>query len=125
MARPYSLDLRERVIAAVERDGFSCRAAARHFGVGESTAIAWLARYRKTGSSAPEQVGGHKPRAIRGVHERWLRGRVARGDFTLHGLVAELAARGLKVDYRSVWTFVHEQDLSYKKNAGGWRATAS
>jgi transposase len=68
-------------------------------------------------------MGGHKPRAIRGAHETWLRARVARGDFTLHGLVAELAARGLKVDYRSVWTFVHEQDLSYKKNAGGWRAT--
>lgn len=125
MTRPYSLDLRERVIAAVERDGLSCRSAARHFGVGASTAIAWLARYRKTGCSAPGQMGGHKPRAIRGAHERWLRSRVARGDFTLHGLVAELAARGLKVDYRSVWTFVHEQDLSYKKNTGGWRATPS
>ncbi len=71
-----------------------------------------------------DNLGGYKPRAIRGAHERWLRDRVARGDFTLHGLVGELADRGLKVDYRSVWTFVHEQGLSYKKNAGGWRASA-
>jgi putative transposase len=27
-------------------------------------------------------------------------------DFTLRGLVAELAERGLKVDYRTVWSFV-------------------
>jgi len=33
----------------------------------------------------------------------------------LRGLVAELAERGLKVDYRSVWAFVHEEKLSYKK----------
>ena len=124
MARAYSLDLRERVISAVSRDGMSCRAAARHFGIGESTAVAWLARYRRTGSAAPGRMGGYKPRAIREAHERWLRDRVARGDFTLHGLVGELAERGLKVDYRSVWTFVHEQGLSFKKNAGGWRASA-
>jgi len=29
--------------------------------------------------------------------------------------VAALAERGLKVDYRSVWTFVHEEKLSFKK----------
>jgi transposase len=37
-------------------------------------------------------------------------------DFTLRGLVAELAERGLKVDYRSVWEFVHAENLSFKKN---------
>ncbi len=101
-------------------------------GVGESTAVAWLARYRRTGSAAPGRMGGYKPRAIRGTHERWLRDRVARGDFTLHGLVGELAERGLKVDYHSVWTFVHEQGLSFKKKrwwlasvgAVTWRAAA-
>src|SRR5690349_22821053 len=35
-----------------------------------------------------------------------------RSDFTLRGLVAELAARGLKVDYRSVWEFAHAEKLS-------------
>jgi len=36
-------------------------------------------------------------------------------DFTLRGLVVELGERGLKVDYRSVWEFVHAEALTYKK----------
>jgi transposase len=28
---------------------------------------------------------------------------------------AELAERGLKVDYRTMWEFVHAEKLSYKK----------
>lgn len=36
------------------------------------------------------------------------------------GLVAELAGRGLKVDYHSVWDFLHAEKLSFKKR-GGWR----
>jgi transposase len=73
-------------------------------------------RYRETGSVAPGQMGGHKPRAIRGEHERWLVERLGE-PFTLRGLVRELACRGLKVDYRSVWSFVHERKLSFKKTA--------
>jgi putative transposase len=82
-------------------------------------------RFRKTGSVAPAQMGGYKPKAIRGEHEAWLLDRIQRGDFTLRGLVAELAEQGLKVDYRSVWDFVHAQELSFKKNTGGWRARSS
>ena len=33
----------------------------------------------------------------------------------LHGLVAELAERGLTVDYRSIWEFVHAEQLSFNK----------
>jgi transposase len=47
-------------------------------------------------------MGGHKPKAIGGEHEVFLARRVREGGFTLRGLVAELAERGLKVDYRSV-----------------------
>jgi putative transposase len=43
----------------------------------------------------------------------------------LRGLVAELAERGLKVDYRSVWDFVHSEKLSFKKKRGGWRTRPS
>jgi len=66
-------------------------------------------------------MGGHKPKAIRGEHRDWLIVRCRAGDFTLRGLVAELADRGLKVDYRSVWSFVHAEQLSYKKNSAGRR----
>jgi transposase len=46
------------------------------------------------------------------------------GDFTLRGLVAELFDRGLKVDYRVVWAFVHGAQLTHKKDAGCQRARA-
>ena len=125
MGRPYSLDLRERVVAAVEKGGMSRRRAAGQFGVGLSTAITWVRRLRETGSVAPGKMGGHKPKAIAGEHRIWLLQRTKERDFTLRGLVAELAERGLKVDYRSVWNFVHDEKLSFKKKRGGWRTRSS
>jgi transposase len=121
MAKPYSMDLRERVVAAVEEGGLSRHEAASRFGVGVSTAIAWVRRFRETGSVAPGQMGGHKPKAIRDEHAAWLRQRIGEPDFTLRGLVVELAGRGLKVDYRAVWNFVHAERLSFKKNRAGAR----
>jgi putative transposase len=106
MGRPYSLDLRERVVAAVEKGGVSRRQAAGQFGVGISTVINWVRRFRQTGNAAPGKMGGHKPKAIAGEHRAWLLRRI-------RGLVAELAERGLKVDYRSVWNFVHAEKPSF------------
>ena len=125
MGRPYSLDLRERVVAAVEKGGMSRRRAAAQFGVGISTVILWVRRLRETGSVAPSKIGGYKPKAIAGEHRVWLLQRITEKDFTLRGLVAELAERGLKVDYRSVWNFVHAEKLSFKKKRGGWRTRSS
>jgi transposase len=121
MGKPYSLDLRERVVAAVEKGGLSRRQAAGQFGVAISTVNTWVWRLRETGSVRPGQMGGHKPKAIAGEHRVWLLRRIKESDFTLRGLVAELAERGLKVDYRAVWTFVHDEKLSFKKKRGGWR----
>jgi putative transposase len=115
MGKPYSMDLRQRVVGAVEVEGLSRRRAAARFGVAESTAINWVRRARGTGSVAPGQMGGHKPKKIRGEHRDWLIARCRERDFTIRGLVAELAERGLRVDYRSVWEFVHAEKLSYKK----------
>ncbi len=122
MARAYSMDLRERVVAAVECDGLSRHEAAARFGVAASSAIKWVRRFRETGSVAPGQIGGHKPRILRGEHRDWLLERATR-DFTLRGLVAELAERGVKVDYRSVWEFVHAEGLSFKKKRAARRTT--
>ena len=103
------MDLRERVITAIVGGGVSCREAAKHFGVAASTAITWVQRVRATGSAAPGKIGGYRPRAIAGGHRDWLVERCQTHDFTL------LAVRGLKVDYRTVWSFVHAEKLSYKK----------
>jgi transposase len=125
MGKPLSQDLRERVVAAVERDGLSRRQAAAHFGVSATAAINWVARHRKTGSVSPSQIGGYKPKKISGPHRDWLMFRCGEGDFTLRGLVAELGERGLKVDYRSVWAFVHAEKLSFKKNRARQRARSA
>jgi putative transposase len=119
------MDLRERVVAAVEKGGLSRRQAAKHFGVGASTAIEWVRRSRETGSVAPGQMGGHRPKNISGAHRDWLLHRCREKEFTLRGLVDELAERDLKVDYRSVWEFVHAEKLSFKKNRARQRAGSS
>lgn len=125
MGKPYSEDLRKRVVAAVMTGGLSCNQAAKQFGIGISTAIGWVRRLRETGSIAPGKMGGHKPKTISGEHRDWLLQRIKDRDFTLRGLVAEFAERGLKVDYRSVWEFVHAEKLSFKKKRGGWRTRSS
>ena len=106
---------RERVVEAVLQEGWSRNQAAARFGIGSSTAINWVRRFQETGSVAAGQMGGHKPKAIRGEYEVFVRRRLGEGNFTLRGLVAELTDRGLKVDYRSVWNFVHAEKLSHKK----------
>ena len=123
MGKPYSLDLRKRVVAAIE-GGMSRNRAAKQFGVAVSTAVGWMRRQRETGNVAPGKMGGHRPKAISGEHRVWVLERIKR-DFTLRGLVAEFAERGLKVDYRSVWEFVHAENLSFKKKRGGWRTRST
>jgi putative transposase len=123
MAKPYSLDLRERVVAAVERDGMSRHAAAGRYGVAISTAIKWVRRSRVTGSVSPGQMGGHRLGVLSG-HRDWLLERMT-CDFTLRGLVAELATRGVKVDYVQVWRFVHAEGLSFKKKRAARRTVAA
>lgn len=123
MAKPLSMDLRERVVAAVLREGMSARGAAARFGVSESSAIKWVRRHRETGSVAPSRMGGYKPRLLTGELRDWLIERVRR-DFTLRGLVAELGERGVKVDYVQVWRFIHAEGLSFKKKRAARRAAA-
>src|ERR1700687_1652807 len=120
MGKPYSLDFRKRVVAAVVSGVLSCNEAGKQFGVAVSTAIGWVRRERETGSLSPGKMGGHRPKAISGEHRVWVLERIKTGDFTLRGLAAELTERGLKVDYRSVWEFIHAEELSFKKKRGGW-----
>jgi putative transposase len=114
MGRPYSQDLRERVVAAVEEGRLSRRKAAAQFAVGISTVINWVRRFRETGSVLHGKIGGHKPKAIAGEHRAFLLFRIKEKDFTLRGL--------LKVDYKTMWNFVHAEKLSFKKNPARQRA---
>lgn len=115
MTKPLSMDLRERAMARLDA-GETVRAVAQALSVAASSVVKWSARKRTIGSVAPGKIGGHVPRKIRDEHADWLRARMAEGAFTLRGLVAELAERGLKVDYRTMWAFAHAEGLSFKKN---------
>jgi putative transposase len=114
MPRAYSMDLRKRVVAAVNDEGMSRHEAAHRFDVAVSTAIKWVMRAKETGSPAPKRMGGYKPRVLSGANRDWLLERT-QSPFTLRGLVRELAERDVRVDYRSVWRFVHSEGLSFKK----------
>jgi putative transposase len=115
MTKPLSMDLRERAMARLDA-GETVRAVAEALSIAPSSVVKWSERKRTTGSVAPGKIGGHVLPKIRGAEADWLRARIAEGDFTLRGLVAELAERGLKVDYRTMWAFAHAEGLSFKKN---------
>ena len=57
MARAYSLDLRERVVAAVAA-GQSCRLVAKTFMVSVASVVKWSQRHRAVGSPAALRMGG-------------------------------------------------------------------
>jgi transposase len=114
MTRPYSMDLRDRAVARVLA-GESVRSVALALSISAATVVRWSQRYRTLGSAAPGKVGGHKVGILSGGHRDWLMD-CAKTDFTLRGLVAELAARGVKVDYVQVWRRVHAEGLSFKKS---------
>lgn len=115
MSKPYSDDLRERVVAAME-GGASCRVAGERFGVAPSTAGNWHRLYRRTRSCSPRPMGGdrrskllaHAPRVAALLDER--------SDLRLVDVRAELAAQGVDVAYSTVWRTVRRLGLRFKKN---------
>ena len=115
MTAPYSMDLRERAMAR-KAAGETNREIAAALRISPSCVSKWTKRERETGSLAPAQVGGYKPRTLSGDVADWLRGRMAAGSFTLRGLTAELAERGVKTQPRAVWIFAHDEGLSFKKS---------
>lgn len=121
MTRPYSNDLRERVaaFALAER---STHLAARTFSVSKATAVRWARKLRDTGTVTPGKIGGHRLHLLRG-ERGWLMSRMANEpDVTLRQLLAELEVRGIAVSYGTLWNFVHDQGLSFKKNRSRGRA---
>lgn len=121
MARPYSKDLRDRVVASVAA-GRSCRATAELFGVSVASVVKWSQRYRATGSAAAKAMGGRRRLVLAGERE-WLLARLgAEPDVTLRGLLAELADRNVKVSYGAIWKFFALEGISFKKKPARGRA---
>jgi putative transposase len=121
MTRPYAEELRERALERFEA-GETIRSIGRALRISPSCVSKWRLLKRETGSLSPGKIGGHKPRVLSGELAEWLRERCRSGPFTTRGLAAELAARGIKTDHRSVWVFLRAEGLSYKKKRSTSRA---
>src|SRR5215213_2107268 len=82
MPRPYSQDLRDRVVASVA-GGRSRRATAKIFGVSVATVARWSQRFGTRGSAAALAIGGRRPYRLAGRRD-WLLARIAeKPDLTL------------------------------------------
>jgi transposase len=114
MARPYSQDLRVRLVRYVE-GGVSARAAAKVFGVSESAAIKWMQRWRRQGSVAPDPVRGHRRQLLESDADWLLEVIEAKTDLTLEEVRAQLKKRGVRVSLWTVWSFYDRHNISFKK----------
>jgi putative transposase len=94
----------------------SIRSIAAALEISASCVSKWRKLRRETGALKPGKMNGHKKPVLRGPNADWLRERVASGPFTVRGLTAELAARGVKTHAKSVWLFLRAEGLSFKKN---------
>jgi transposase len=121
MPKPYSQDLRERVVRHVEA-GHSRRAAAAHFGVSASFVINLMTAYRLRGSLSPKRLGGRRHAKL-DPHRLFLLRRVAeKDDITMPELAGDLAsACGAKVDPASISRWLIRNGYRFKKNASGQR----
>jgi transposase len=118
MGLPLSMDLRTRVLAAVDA-GMSCRSAAARFGVAPATAIRWEAQRRATGSFEPKPQGGDTRSArIEEYREEILSIWQARRDITLDELRLELAKVGLVVANATLHRFFVRHNITRKKRPG-------
>src|SRR5262249_29230009 len=111
----YSKDLRVRVIRAVE-NGETARGAARHFVIGDSTAIRWAKRWRETGSFEARSNKGQSRSPLK-KHKEWLLALVRQEpDLTLEEIRSRLLdERGQKAGLGSVWRFFDRHGISFKK----------
>ncbi len=117
MTAPLSRDLRERIVRAVA-DGSSIRQAAERFAVSPSAAVKLMQRVRRTGSTTPAKIGGHR-RPLLEAHADDLRVITsAKAGITLREIKAALAKRGVEVKALSTMAdMLHRLDLSHKKRA--------
>ena len=117
MARALSLDLRQRVVAAIAA-GLSCRQAAARFGVGASSAVRWRALTRQTGAPVAKPQGGDRRSGRIEAHADLILGLVeAKPDITLAEIKAGLAAeRGIEAGIGTLWRFFKRRRFTRKKS---------
>ena len=122
MPKPCSLELRERVVNAIE-SGASCREAAEWFEVSPSSAIKWMQRRQATGNVAAKPSGGSISPLE--AHADFLLLLIAgQADLTLDEIVVAIRKRRIAGSRSAVWRFFQRHNISVKKKPAGGRATA-
>ena len=122
MPKPYSGDLRVRVIDDITA-GASRREAAERFGISPSVVMLWAQRFETTGSVAAKPSGGSISPLER--HAEFLLALiVAQPDLTLTEIVAVLVKRKIRCSRSAVWRFFDRRGITYKKNSVRGRAEA-
>ena len=116
MGKPYSEDLRTRIVGAVEA-GHSRRAAARMYDISASCAVKLVRRWRETGSVKPGKMGAPK-RSKLDPDSDWLADLVKEEpDITLEEIRARLREeRDMAASIGAIWKFFNRRDISFKKN---------
>jgi len=116
MSKALSVDLRDRVVAAID-EGMSCRQAAARFGVSASSAIRWRARLREQGDVRPGPLGGDRRSGRIESHAALILGFVdQKPDATLAELREALAERGIGVGMGTLWRFFDRRRITLKKS---------
>ena len=124
MARAYSFDLRERVVAMVD-DGETVRAVASAFDVSVASVVKWAQRARTTGSAAAKAMGGKRPLLLAQQRDWLIKRLEEKPDLTLHALLDELRQRGTVVACDTLWRFLRREEITFKKNLVRRRAGPS
>ena len=115
MPSPLSVDLRERVVAAVAA-GASCRRAAARFGGSVSSASRWSERFRQEGQLAPKPMGGdQRSHAIEAQADLIRQTYETKPELFLRELRARLAEHGLRVGVSSLSRFFKRHGITRKK----------
>ena len=113
MPRPYSGDLRARVIEEIA-SGASRREAAERYGISASVVVIWAQRWKQTGSFMAKPSGGSTSPLE--DHAEFLLVLIAkRPDLTLDEIVAATEKRGIACSRTAVWRFFDRRNISFKK----------
>ena len=115
MGKPYSDDLRVRVVAAMEAGG-NCRAVGAIFGIAPSTAGNWHRLYRRTQSCSARPMGGDHRSKLLDHQARVAELLSGTCDLRLVDVQSDLAARGAIVSWSTVRRTVKRLGLRFKKN---------
>jgi transposase len=122
MPKSHSVDLRKRVIGAVEA-GASRREAAELFSVDASSAVRWLQCWNETKRCEPKPRGGSISPLER-YAEQVLALVAEQSDLTLEETVTELRKRRIRTSRSAVARFFQRHDITFKKKESASRGAA-